>query len=257
MNTFQLIIRDKLAIITLNRGRSNPINAEMITELITAVKDLEADDNIGGLIITGKEGFFSAGIDLMEVYNYNEEESKDFWTSFMLMQKVLVNFKKPFITAITGHSPAGGCIIALCSDYRVMASGQYIIGLNEIPVGIIVPDTVFHLYAFWLGSRKAYQYLLEGKLLTVDDAVKEGLIDEVCAAEDVLASAEKKVRAYMKLNPATWSQSKMNFRKELSEKLQGDNSAALSRMLQQWWAPETRATLKKIIDKLMNPVKSK
>lgn len=257
MNTFQLIIRDNLAIITLNRGRSNPINAEMIAELITAVKDLEADDNIGGLIITGKEGFFSAGIDLMEVYNYNEKESKDFWTNFMLMQRVLVNFKKPFVTAITGHSPAGGCIIALCSDYRVMAGGQYIIGLNEIPVGIIVPDTVFHLYAFWLGNRKAYQYLLEGKLLTVEEAIKEGLIDEVCAAEDVLASAEKKVRAYMKLNPTTWSQSKMNFRKELSEKLQGDNSAALNRMLQQWWAPETRATLQKIIDKLMNPVKSK
>jgi 3,2-trans-enoyl-CoA isomerase len=193
----------------------------------------------------------------MEVYNYNEEQSKDFWTSFMLMQTVLINFKKPFVTAITGHSPAGGCIIALCSDYRVMAAGQYIIGLNEIPVGIIVPDTVFHLYAFWLGSRKAYQYLLGGKLLTVEEALKDGLIDEVCAAEDILASAEKKVRAYMKLNPATWSQSKINFRKELSEKLQVDQSAALNRMLQQWWAPETRLTLQKIIDKLMNPVKSK
>lgn len=257
MNTLQLTIRDNLAIITLDRGRSNPINTEMITELISSVKDIDANDNIAGLIITGKEGFFSAGIDLMEVYNYNEEQSKDFWTSFMLMQTVLINFKKPFVTAITGHSPAGGCIIALCSDYRVMASGQYIIGLNEIPIGIIVPDTVFHLYAFWLGSRKAYQCLLEGKLLAVEDALKDGLIDEVCAAEDVLASAEKKVRAYMKLNPATWSQSKMNFRKELSEKLQVDQSAALNRMLQQWWAPETRLTLQKIIDKLVNPVKSK
>jgi 3,2-trans-enoyl-CoA isomerase len=94
-------------------------------------------------------------------------------------------------------------------------------------------------------------------LLTVEEALKDGLIDEVCAAEDILASAEKKVRAYMKLNPATWSQSKINFRKELSEKLQVDQSAALNRMLQQWWAPETRLTLQKIIDKLMNPVKSK
>jgi 3,2-trans-enoyl-CoA isomerase len=127
MNTLQLTIRDKLAIITLDRGRSNPINTEMITELISSVKDIEANDNIAGLIITGKEGFFSAGIDLMEVYNYNEEQSKDFWTSFMLMQTVLINFKKPFVTAITGHSPAGGCIIALCSDYRVMAAGQYLI----------------------------------------------------------------------------------------------------------------------------------
>jgi hypothetical protein len=48
MNTLQLTIRDKLAIITLDRGRSNPINTEMITELISSVKDIEANDNIAG-----------------------------------------------------------------------------------------------------------------------------------------------------------------------------------------------------------------
>ncbi|WP_428329783.1 enoyl-CoA hydratase/isomerase family protein [Mucilaginibacter sp.] len=254
MNTIQINVEDKLAIITLNRGRSNPINMEMLAELISTVKDIEADDTIGGLIITGKEGFFSAGIDLIEVYNYNEAESKNFWTNFLLMQTVLASFKKPFVTAITGHSPAGGCIIPICSDYRVMAAGQYIIGLNEIPVGIIVPDSVFSLYSFWLGSRKAYQYLLEGKLLTVDEALKDGLIDEVCEAGDVLASAEKKIRSYMKLNAATWSQSKVNLRKELSAKMQADNSALLDKMLQQWWAPETRLSLQKVIEKLTKPV---
>jgi len=254
MNTIQIKVEDKLAVITLNRGRSNPINTEMLVELISTVKDIEADDTIGGLIITGKEGFFSAGIDLIEDYNYNEAESKNFWTNFLLMQTVLANFKKPFVTAITGHSPAGGCIIAICSDYRVMAAGQYIIGLNEIPVGIIVPDSVFSLYSFWLGSRKAYQYLLEGKLLTVDEALKDGLIDEVCEAGDVLASAEKKIRSYMKLNAATWSQSKVNLRKELSAKMQADNSTLLDKMLQQWWAPETRLSLQKVIEKLTKPV---
>lgn len=257
MNTLQLTVNDKLATVTLNRGRSNPINLEMINELIAVVKGLEADDNIGGLIITGKEGFFSAGIDLIEVYSYDEEQSKAFWTSFLLMQSTLSAFKKPFVTAITGHSPAGGCIIAMCSDYRVMANGQFIIGLNEVPVGIIVPGAVFHLYAFWLGNRKAYQYLLEGKLLNVEEALKDGLIDEVCAPEDVLATAEKKIRQYMKLNPATWSQSKLNLRRELRDQMQKENSDTLGKMLQQWWSPDTRSILQKMIEKLTNPVKSK
>ena len=255
MNTLQLAVQNNLATITLNRGRSNPINLEMIHELIAAVKDLDADDNIGGLIITGKEGFFSAGIDLIEVYSYDQDQSKEFWTSFLLMQSTLSGFKKPFVTAITGHSPAGGCIIAMCSDYRVMAEGKYIIGLNEVPVGIIVPEAVFHLYAFWLGSRKAYQYLLEGKLLNVEDALKDGLIDEVCPLEDVLAAAEKKVKQYMSLNPATWRRSKLNLRGELSSQMQKGNSETLDKMLLQWWAPETRSSLQKMIDKLTNPVK--
>jgi 3,2-trans-enoyl-CoA isomerase len=257
MNTLQLTVNDKLATVTLNRGRSNPINLEMINELIATIRDLEADDNIGALIITGKEGFFSAGIDLIEVYNYDAEKSKDFWSSFLLMQSTLSAFKKPFVTAITGHSPAGGCIIAMCSDYRVMATGQFIIGLNEVPVGIMVPGAVFHLYAFWLGSRKAYQYLLKGKLLNVEEALRDGLVDEVCAPEDVLATAEKKVRQYMKRNPATWSQSKLNLRKELRDQIQKENGDTLDKMLQQWWSPETRSILQKMIEKLTNPVKSK
>lgn len=255
MNTLQLTVQDNLAIITLDRGRSNPINLEMINELTAAVKDLGADDNIGGLIITGKEGFFSAGIDLIEAYAYDQEQSKAFWSSLLLMQSTLSAFTKPFVAAITGHSPAGGCIIAMCSDYRIMANGKFIIGLNEVPVGIIVPEAVFHLYAFWLGSRKAYQYLLEGKLLNVEEALKDGLIDEICPPADVFAAAERKVRQYMNLNPVTWSESKLNLRNELNGQLQKGNSDTLDKMLLQWWAPETRSSLKKMIDKLTNPVK--
>ncbi len=257
MKTIQINIQDQLAVITLDRGRANPVNLEMLTELITAVKDIEANNEVGGLIITGKEGFFSAGIDLMEVYNYDERQSKDFWTNFLLMQATLVAFKKPYVAAITGHSPAGGCIIAMGADYRVMANGPFIIGLNEIPVGIIVPDAVFHLYSFWIGKRKAYQYLLEGKLLNVNEALTDGLIDTIAEPTEVLPLAEQKVRGYMKMNAATWSQSKQNLRKELLGHVQADNSAALDKMLAQWWLPATRLTLQKVIEKLTNPVKSK
>ncbi|OKS86832.1 enoyl-CoA hydratase/isomerase family protein [Mucilaginibacter polytrichastri] len=255
MKTLKIDIKDKLAVITLDRGRANPVNLEMLTELISTVKDMEANNEIGGLIITGKEGFFSAGIDLIEVYGYNEQQIKDFWTSFLLMQATLVAFKKPYVAAITGHSPAGGCIIAMGADYRIMAEGPFIIGLNEIPVGIIVPDSVFQLYSFWLGQRKAYQYLLEGKLLNVNEALTNGLVDAVATPAEVLNLAEQKVRSYMKMNAATWSQSKLNLRKELLSHVQADSSTLLDTMLQQWWSPETRFILQKVIDKLTNPVK--
>ena len=154
------------------------------------------------------------------------------------------------VTAITGHSPAGGCIMAICCDYRVMAEGDYIIGLNEVPVGIIVPDIVFHLYSFWIGERLAYQSLLTGKLFKTAEALSVGLVDEVCPAENVLAAAESKVRAYMKLNPVTWSQTKLNLRKELLNKTAADQSSTLDIMLKQWWAPETRHGLQKMIENL-------
>ncbi len=168
------------------------------------------------MILTGKEGFFSSGIDLIEAYDYNEEQSQEFWIDFLALQRDLVSFKKPLVAAISGHSPAGGCVLAICCDYRVMAEGKFIIGLNEIPVGIIVPDSVFHLYAFWLGQHKAYQYLMAGKLLNINEALDDaGLIDKVSSPENIMHVAEKKVRTYMQLNPVTWSQSKLNLRNEL------------------------------------------
>lgn len=255
MKFLKLEIKDRLAILTLDRGKSNALNTEMMQELIAAVIDLNADENIGGLVITGKENFFSAGVDLIEVYHYDEQQVKTFWATFLQMLGTLASFKKPFVTAITGHSPAGGCIIAICSDYRVMAKGDYIIGLNEIPVGIIVPDAVFQLYSFWLGQRKAYQYLLEGKLLKSEEALLNGLVDELAEADDVLEAAEKKARSYMKFSPSTWQQSKLNLRKDLLNNVNVDHAAGLGLMLKQWWTADTRAILKGMVDKLTNPVK--
>jgi 3,2-trans-enoyl-CoA isomerase len=250
MSTVQVTINNRLATVTLDRGRANPINHEMVKDLTACIKALGADANVGGVIITGKPGFFSTGIDLMEAYNYNEEEIKQFWIDFLALPGALASFKKPLVAAINGHSPAGGCVIALCCDYRVMVEGAFIIGLNEIPVGIIVPDSIFKLYAFCLGERKAYQYLLEGKLLNPAEALQCGLIDETCTADELMASAEKKIRAYMQFHPVTWGVSKMNLRREIISKLTADPTDTLNMMLKIWWAPATRQGLQKMIENL-------
>ena len=250
METIQVTINEKIAVITLNRGRSNPINHQMVKELSVCIKDLENNNEVGGVILTGKQGFFSSGVDLIEAFNYNDEQARNFWTDFFKLQTILISFKKPLVAAISGHSPAGGCVLAICCDYRLMAEGEYIIGLNEIPVGIIVPQSIFEVYSFWIGRQKAYQYLLEGKLIIVNEALKIGLIDEVHPGESLTARAEKKVKTYMQFNPVTWSLSKLNMRNELIRNLNEDQRAELNQMLEQWWAPETRANVEMIIQNL-------
>src|SRR6478735_2073913 len=99
MNTIKVNIKDRLAIITLNRGKSNALNREMITELTDMFNNIAADDNIGGIMITGQEKFFSAGLDLMELYHYNEAEAKSFWELFFKFAATIVSFKKPLLAA--------------------------------------------------------------------------------------------------------------------------------------------------------------
>lgn len=250
MKTIEVTIKDRLAVITLNRGKSNALNREMVSELTNMLTHIENDSNIGGVMITGRENFFSAGLDLIELYDYNEEEAKSFWHLFLNFAAKLTAFKKPMVAAINGHSPAGGCVIALACDARVMAEGKYIIGLNEVPVGIIVPNSIFQLYSFWLGKANATRSLLEGKLFNPEEAFAIGLVDEVVSPESILTAAERRVRKYMAFESTTWSQSKINIRRELIEFTSADQSADLDVMLKQWWAPSTRTILKTIIDSL-------
>ncbi len=227
MDTIKTTIREKTAVIGLDNGRSNAINAAMVSELTNIVRSIESDDNIGGLIITGKEGFFSAGLDLIELYDYDEMAIRKFWEDFLKLVSVLASFRKPLISAISGHSPAGGCVIALCSDYRIMAEGKFVIGLNEVPVGIIVPDSIFHLYSFWLGQAQAYRFLLEGKLLNTQEALENRLIDQVVDPGNLVSSAERQMQKYLQLDRTTWQQSKLNLRKELLLKVNADQSESL------------------------------
>ncbi|MBB5620173.1 enoyl-CoA hydratase/carnithine racemase [Pedobacter cryoconitis] len=250
MNTINVTIKDRLALITLNRGKSNALNREMITELTDMLHNIANDDNIGGVIIAGRDNFFSAGLDLIELYGYNEEEAESFWHLFLAFIAKITAFKKPMVAAINGHSPAGGCVIALACDARVMAEGKFIIGLNEVPVGIIVPESIFSLYAFWLGKGHATRSLLEGRLFSPEEALNIGLVDELVNQDSIMTAAERKIRKYMALEPNTWQQSKLNIRKELIAATSADQSEALKVMLAQWWSPATRNILKMIIDNL-------
>ena len=253
MNTISTSVKDRLAIITLNRGKSNSLNREMVTELSDMLHNIENDENIGGVIITGRENFFSAGLDLIELYHYNEDEAKSFWNLFLNFSAKITAFKKPLVAAINGHSPAGGCVIALACDARVMAEGKYIIGLNEVPVGIIVPNSIFSLYSFWLGQANAYRNLLEGKLFSPEEALAVGLVDDVVKPESIMTAAERKVRKYMAFEANTWQQSKLNLRKDIIAATSADQTKDLELMLKQWWSPATRAILKSLIDNLQKP----
>lgn len=250
MNTIKVSVTDRIATITLNRGKSNALNRALITELDEMLHNISNDEQIGGVILTGAAPFFSAGLDLVELYEYNEDETKSFWILFLNFVANMVAFKKPLITAISGHSPAGGCVMALASDYRIMAEGPYIIGLNEVPVGIIVPNSIFQLYSFWIGKAEASRSLLSGKLYNPDEALKVGLVDELVKAESLLTAAERKIKTYLALERNTWSESKLNIRQELIQAATANQTATLDKMLAQWWAPSTRSILKTILANL-------
>ena len=112
METLHLTKIDGYCILKLNRGAANPINLKMMKELSDFFKSAEDDNEIGGVIITGNPGIFTAGLDVVELYGLDRDGSFYFWKSFVELATQMAGFSKPLIAAIPGHSPAGGCVFA-------------------------------------------------------------------------------------------------------------------------------------------------
>ncbi len=251
MNTIQLTKKENYTIVQLNRGKVNAINQQMVNELRATFDDLLKDDSVKGVVLTGIPHFFSAGLDVIELYGYDKSQIETFFAAFGALHLQLATFPKPLICAITGYAPAGGCVLAIAADYRVMADDEkYTIGLNEVAVNIQISNNLVTAYAFWLGNSKANQYLLEGKLLSAEEALTSGLIDETVALEDVLPQAEKKMQHYLRADESIFKNTKKKLRKQWLNVIDADASKDLNEAIQLWWHPNIRAKMKAFIDSL-------
>jgi len=250
MEFIKIIQKGNYAILQMDRGKSNPINQQFVSEFNEALAQLEKDEKILGVIINGKEHFYSAGLDIPELYQYDKATFSQFWKSFLEMIRQLSMFSKPLIAAITGHAPAGGCIIANGCDYRVMAEGNYKIGLNEVPVGIVVPRGIYAQYSMWLGTRNAYQYLMEGKLYSPEHAKIIGLVDEVVPLDKVLETAENKLKHYLQFEQSGWKLTKAQLRKSVIAEMNSLTEAEMQMFQKQWWSEPVRQILGAFIEKL-------
>ncbi|HQV77265.1 MAG TPA: enoyl-CoA hydratase/isomerase family protein [Chitinophagales bacterium] len=250
MSHIHLIKKENYGIIQMDREKANPMNYEFVAGMRIALKNLLEDDSIHGAIINGKENFFSAGLDLPELYTYDQLQFEKFWKNFMELVCDIVAFDKPLIASINGHSPAGGCILAIGCDYRVMAEGNYKIGLNEIPIGIVVPRGIFDIYSFWIGRKRAYQYLMEGKLYSPEHAKEIGLVDEVVSADKVLETAEIKLKQYLKFEQHGWRITKRQLKFEQLKTMSSISDFEMNAMLQQWWSEPVRTIVGQFVENL-------
>jgi 3,2-trans-enoyl-CoA isomerase len=253
MNTLNLIKKEGYTIVQMNRGKVNALNHEMVQELRKAFRDIENDDSVKGTILTGQPHYFSAGLDLIELFEYDHEQIKDFFTVFGALYIELMQITKPLIAAITGHAPAGGCVLAVTCDNRYMAEGEkYVIGLNEVAVNIQISQNLIETYAFWIGHGLASRYVLEGKLLSGKEALSVGLVDELVPLDHVLPRAEEKMKQYLMTDPEILLNTKNKLRKNLLGKLDVDAENSLREAVILWWKPAIREKMKAYVQQFSN-----
>ncbi|MDR3429193.1 enoyl-CoA hydratase/isomerase family protein [Silvimonas sp.] len=168
-----------------------PVNA-LGPELLRALREqiaVAVSDGTQGLILSGRPGLFTAGLDVPALLPLQRPALRQAMDDFFGIFAALAASPIPVVAAITGHSPAGGAVISIFCDYRIMATGDYRIGLNEVQVGLVAPECVQNALRRLVGPYRAERLLVAGSMITGAEAHACGMVDELRPVEGVVPAA--------------------------------------------------------------------
>jgi Delta3-Delta2-enoyl-CoA isomerase len=197
--------------IRLARPPVNALDGGMLSALTDAVMSAV---NENAIVISGQPGVFSAGLDIPALLKLERAEAVTVFESLWHLQRAIALSPAPVVFGITGHCPAGGTVLAIHADYRVMAAGDFRLGLNEVQVGLIPGPPIHGAFRRLVGGHAA-QLLSRGALVDPATALRMGLVDEVCEASRCAARALEVAREYCALPREPMSRTRAMARQDL------------------------------------------
>ncbi|XP_004864693.1 enoyl-CoA delta isomerase 1, mitochondrial [Heterocephalus glaber] len=180
-----------VAVIKFKNPPVNSLTLEFLTEFVICLEKLENDKTFRGVVLTSDcPGIFSAGLDLREMCGKNPAHYAEYWRAVQEMWLKVYLSNLVLVAAINGTSPAGGCLIALSCDYRVLADNpRYRMGLNETLLGLVVPFWFKDTLVNTIGHRASERALQLGLLFPPAEALQLGMVDQVVPEDQVQSTA--------------------------------------------------------------------
>lgn len=241
MAAYHLAIQDQLGILALQANRANAMNDRVLQALDDGLTEARRAQ-LKGVVLTGYKHFFSAGLDLIEVYAFDREQMRRFITHWETTMIDLFAFPLPVVAAINGAATAGGCIMAMACDYRVMAA-EAAIGMTGIRLGISLPAAALEILRDGLAPTNLARVLYRGRLFKAEEAIAVGLANEVASREKLLAVALARLQEFTQHagNPA--AALKMALRHNTLKRLQQNSDDLREKFLDLWFSSPARQEL--------------
>jgi len=233
--------RDGIATLTLGRGKVNAVNGRVVDELRAQLESVERDASVRAVVLTGQGKFFSFGFDIPEFLPVSKDDFGQFAKRFTDLYTYMFVYPKPLVAAVNGHAIAGGCMLALPCDHRVMVAGSAKIGLNEIAFGSSLFAGATEMLRFLVGNANATRILYSGTMYPSEEAKSLGLVDEVVAAEEVSGAATRAAATLAKANPPAFAGVKSLLRSSVAELMRRHEAESIREFLDIWYSPAVRA----------------
>jgi enoyl-CoA hydratase len=226
----------------LAHGKASALDVELLDALLREFDGVAED--VHALILTGTGSIFSAGVDLFRLTREGPDYVRRFLPLLCRFVRTLFAFPKPVVAAVNGHAIAGGCVIVLACDARLMAEGVGRIGLPELLVGVPFPTAPLEVVRFAVPRDKVQSLIYTGRTLSARDALGAGLVDEVVAPDALLTRAQELAQQLAQIPPPAYRLTKQSLRAAALEQIEKAGQLQDQAALEVWSSPQTHAHIR-------------
>ena len=240
---------DAIREVRLNRPPVNALTSELIIALRQAIENAPSD-RVQALVLSGTPGRFSGGLDVPLLLKLDHAGIATLWRELYTLLRTIAVSPIPMVAAITGHAPAGGTVLGLFCDGRVMAQGDFKMGLNEVQVGIPLPPIILSGLQRLVGRRVAEQLAVSGALLSAQEARAIGMVDELARPEQVIERALAWCQRLLAVPADAVLATRRAARADLVALFDRDLEQEMAYVTTKWWGPSTQSTLHALAERL-------
>lgn len=207
--------RGEITIVRLAHGKVNALDVELLQAIAKAFGSLERGRTV---VFTGAGRSFCAGVDLKRILDGGPEYVQVFRPALSAAVKAVFYHPGPVVAAVNGHAIAGGCVLAAACDIRLMSGGT--IGLSEMLVGVPFPGVPLEVMRHALGPATR-RFVMTAQLLSPQDALAAGLIDQVTKPEALLEAALAEAERLSRISPDVYEFTKRQLQGPARERIEG------------------------------------
>jgi len=242
--------QERLAVLRLAKPRGNAIDGPLLEELTRAAAELAADGAVRGVLLaSGHPKLFCPGLDLVALAEYDRPSMARFMQSFAIAVWALYGLPKPVVAAVSGAAVAGGCILALTADHRVLKRGAPI-GLNEVRLGVPLPWSVTRLLRATVHAPALSRIALLGRNFEGAEAVEAGLVDELAEAEGFEGTCLGRLEEYADKDPHAFAATKAWLREGVLAEMMSREAERAPAFLDAWFSASTQGRIRATVDSL-------
>ncbi len=245
----ETVQHDEILEIRLARPPANALDTGLLRALDGALREAEAG-GAAGVVLSGRPGLFTGGLDLPFLIGLSREEILEPFTAFFELLATAARLEIPLAAAITGHSPAGGAVIAQFCDLRVMAWGEFLIGFSEAQIGVVMPRSLVQVIALRLGWATMADLVVSGRLVGPEEALELGIVDGLAEPEQVVETAVARLGKLLSVPREAMLETRRRVRRPLVEAMATGIEEDTASFVDWWFHPETQAALKAAVARL-------